>query len=60
MKEYKTRNDEMYLSDWYDQYLMKYLSIISKPKYSQKEMQKYNEVLLRWYDNFNGYLEEIK
>jgi len=58
MTHLKKRNNDMYLEEWYSNYLMKYVDIISKPKYNQKQRIKFNEVLLNWYENFGGYMEE--
>lgn len=49
----------MYLSEWYDNYLMKYVKIIEKPKYTTQKHQKYTEKLLEWYENWSGYMEEV-
>lgn len=58
MTTYSNRNKDMYLSEWYEDYLLTYVAIISKPKFSQKQTASYNETLLRWYENFNGYMEK--
>lgn len=58
MKCARSRNNEMYLSEWYNNYLMSYVRIISHPKYTHEQRVKYYEILLAWYENFNGYLEE--
>jgi hypothetical protein len=58
MTHCRNRNDDMYLSEWYDNYLMTYVKIISKPKYNNEQRIKYNEILLNWYDNWHGYMEE--
>lgn len=60
MKEYRNRNKDMYLQDWYDDYLMGYAQIFQHPKFSQEQSSKYTEKLLQWYDNWSGYTEEIK
>jgi hypothetical protein len=54
-----TRNDEMFMSDWYDNYLIKYVNIISKLKFSDEQQEKYNQLLVEWYGNWNGYEVEI-
>lgn len=59
MTEYRNRNNEMYLSDWYDNYLMKYKMIIEKPRFTMHQHKKYTEKLLEWYENWNGYMEEV-
>lgn len=56
--EWKNRNNEMYMSDWYDNYLVRYVEIIQHPRYSREQSQKYSELLLQWYENWNGWMEE--
>lgn len=60
MTHKRSQNDDMTLSDWYNNYLMKYVTIISKPTYSTKQQVTYNDILLRWYGNWSGYMKEIK
>lgn len=55
----RSRNKDMFLSDWYNDYLMQYLRVFGKPKYSMEQRIKYNEILLRWYDNWEGWNEEV-
>jgi len=59
MQHRRNRNNDMYLQDWYDNYLMEYVTIIESPKLSQQKHRKYNEKLLEWYENWKGYMEEV-
>lgn len=56
--EWKNRNNEMYKSDWYDLHLMKYVKIIEHPRHSKEKSLKYTELLLQWYENWSGWMEE--
>jgi hypothetical protein len=59
MTLYRNYNNGMYLHDWYSNYLMKYVNIISKPKYSIDVHRKYSDKLLEWYENWNGEPVEV-
>lgn len=37
MEQLRNRNNEMYLSAWYDDYLMKYVGIVAHPRFSREK-----------------------
>lgn len=59
MKQFRNENNEMSLSTWYDDYLMLYVQIFNKPKYTEKQTAAYNDLLLQWYANWNGKAVEV-
>ncbi len=44
MAHCKRRNEDMYIEEWYNKYLMSYVDIIYKPKFTQEQRIKYNEI----------------
>ena len=55
----RNRNKDMFLTDYYNEYLMEYLILFDKPKYTMEQRIKYHELLLQWYDNWEGWDEEV-